>query len=218
MADQQTKDLIFGYIRKMEVELELSIIPPLISMTCLVFYYVTEFIATYDPRFRISEDKLSISNESHPDDDHAIYLNQWIPSIYKTITTWTFKINSFEPEQYEIMYIGIVSKITPLDKDCFCSDDGCTPNYVFGMSGPACFAYQNGHIGKDVGTLKFKGGDTILFTLNLKETSFSVKINDENEFILFNDIKTSPIIEYKMALQMYEIGNQVTLKQFSHKF
>ena len=60
-ADQRAKDIVYGYVRKMEKSLKLSPIPAEMSNLCLLFYYFPElFYNARSDYFKISEDDLTL--------------------------------------------------------------------------------------------------------------------------------------------------------------
>ena len=88
-VDKETECLIFGFVRQSEVEID-NIIPPLISWTCLMFYWMNEYFEIICDKINVSEDKLSlIAGENVRHGNNASFGAQKINSTNPRIYKWT---------------------------------------------------------------------------------------------------------------------------------
>ena len=96
LVDQRTKDIVYGFIKRMEKSLLLKHIPIEIYDICLAFYYFPEFFnKAREDCFKISDDKLTITAimdcSYHK---HTIFMKRWIDSNTNIIAKWRFRINN----------------------------------------------------------------------------------------------------------------------------
>ena len=62
--------------------------------------------------------------------------------------------------------------------------------------------------------LIFGEGDIVSLTLNLKNQTISCKINNNESFILFNDVETKKYIKWRILVCMENEGDSVSLLNF----
>ena len=180
-----------------------------------MYYYHGEYIADCNNNFKISDDKLSVTNINSDNKYHTIYFNQWIPSISECVAIWTVEMTKITNESGRGVYFGIVSKDGGVDED-FSNDDDL-PNYAFGVTRDSFHSYE----GADVNMAHERGedfvfytGDIVKVTLNLKDKAFGLELKDKKA-ILYQPIKVSKDIKYKLAMQLFWKGDFVKLKDFS---
>ena len=111
-ADEKEKNLIFGYIHDMEKTLEFDFVPPLIAHLIFLFYYVSEYFDRAPGSFKISEDKLTVTNVSNGGWSHTIYCHYPIQSISELVYEWIFKFEGVF-KSYVCLGFAIIS-----DEDC----------------------------------------------------------------------------------------------------
>ena len=63
-VDKNTELMIFGFIHRAETEMN-HIIPPLISWTCLIFYWINEYFDIIRNATNVTVDKLSLAARSN---------------------------------------------------------------------------------------------------------------------------------------------------------
>eukprot|EP01084_Bolivina_argentea_P188006 323728_1 len=213
-ADKRSKYTVFGYIREMESNFNLENIPMLISYLCLSYHYDPEYISkARDDAFEISKNRLIItSKKTICFRDHTIYCNQWIHSMSNVIAKWTFKIN-YVPNASSIdgIYFGLASEQN--DNGIYNDfSNSKAANYAVSDCGDK-YTHDAESITENVGELH--SNDEVTYTLDLQNATFGCKINNNNELILFEYIKQSNDIKYKMVIQIAGKGGSVTLKNFT---
>ena len=210
-ANLRDKNLIFGYIRSVEFELELDNIPPLISHLILLFYYVSEcFDRATKEKFKISEDKLTVTNISSDGWDHTIYCRKAIDSMSDLIYKWTFEMNGTY-DSWCCAGFGIIANDNCVDFD-FC-DDKSKPIYaIYGPKGDKIS--HNSRITSDKNPLIFEGGDCINIILDLQKRTMSFSVNDEDLILGWQDIEKSQDITYKMVVQLNVVAS-ISIVDFS---
>ena len=210
--DERTELLIFGYMRLMESELELSIIPPLVIHLCILFYRIQECFDRAPDTFEISDNNLRVKNVSNSGWKHTVYCQYPIPSMSNLIYEWTFKFQIHGQERtYTSNGFGLASNDNCVDMD-FCQNvSPYIPNYGMydGTGGDA----QKNRLRIGSAGLIFADGDVIKIILNLKKQTLGHQVNDMNVNIVFNDIEKSDNITYQMVLQMTEQAS-FTIKDF----
>eukprot|EP01084_Bolivina_argentea_P253347 425531_1 len=213
-VNKRTKLTVFGYIREQELRQSFNI-PLLISYTCLVYYYVPEFITkARNDYFKVSTDKLTVTNNKEYCNSYfqTIYLNQWIHSTSKMISKWIFYINK---QNESATYFGLASK----DNSSMKTFTNHKPNYSV-----SSFGYKYSHQTVDnnvVKQAKVDTGDTITFILDLsdeKKGMIKFQVNKKETVILFDNVETGNDIKYKMCLQITAKSSSVTLKSYQESF
>ena len=56
--------------------------------------------------------------------------------------------------------------------------------------------------------------NTVSYTLNLKETSLKVLINEKEEYVVFDDIQTGQDIEYLFVVQLPDKNDSVSFVDY----
>lgn len=200
------KFAVFGYIRELQNELLLDVIPDLIIYTCLGFYYqeIDEF-ETWDEQITVSDDKLRITrNDSYRYDAYSnAYCKIWIDSDIKQIAKWKLKIHHVGGS-----WRGVMIRLISTDKDMFKQ-----PSYGFCNGGAT---YTNGPYTNRKGK-HLNAGDIITVSLNLKNEKASFEcIDQEGETtVIYDGIEKGKDIKYKLAFLLYNVNNCVELLDFS---
>ena len=213
-VDQKTKDIVFGYIHRMESSLNFELIPPLVSHLCLLFYYIQEFFAQIrNDYFKLSQNKLKVTNISQKGVgfDHSILLNKWIDSTSKCIVKWTFIVNDICQGFSHPIGIGLTSIDKGPHHDFANAND--KPNYAIYLGTQA---YKNNHF-VDRTSHHFFVDKKAIFVLDLQKKTFGYHNEKKGQFItVFTNIETSPNIKYKMVIQMKRTGTELTLIHHDH--
>eukprot|EP01084_Bolivina_argentea_P256703 432295_1 len=211
-CDQRTIDIVFGYIKSLEITFKTMHLPQGIKQICLMYYYINEFFSkAQDTLFKISEDKLTITNIRYCSfGSHTIYGKVWIPSVSKSIHKWTFSIH-VKAE----MYIGIASNDDNIDSD-FSSDlENDIPNYALSNYGSR---YKNGerfYDEFDTFITGFRHYTDVTLILDLCNAHLSYGVNDNALITVFDDIHISKDIKYIMALQTRMPNDSVTITNYT---
>lgn len=215
-ADNESKDVVFGYVREVDKSMENTNIPAAISCLCLAFYYFPEYFAkAREDKFKISDDKLtiiSIDNCSY--ENHSIYMNKWINSQSNKIIKWTFKINN---KGRDCLYFGLASTYSDdLLQNDFINE--YHPNYSVSNNN---HRYMNGKFYDDEESrilYTYSTGANVIYTLNLKNKTFSCQRDNENDIVSFKNIKCGDGIRYRLAMQLPSKHDSVTLLDFDCSF
>ena len=209
-ADQSTEYLVFGFIRDYEKNSN-AIIPPLISWTCLLFYWINEYFEIVGDNLNASEDKLTIScNQPVSRWCNASFGHRKIKSGLTGVYRWTFK------------WFGRHIAFCVTDADGTVTDKACAwgenTNY-YGIFIATGFKLRRGEGGANYEAY-FEGIDnkagniqdhtlTVVLDLNSKQVSF--EIDGENKGIAFDGIKCGEDIYYRMAVTIEECSDKVIL-------
>lgn len=214
-VDQTTKDAVFGYVRRIEKELiKTNNIPIAITHLFLAYYYFPEYFdKAREDSFEISEDKLTITSIKFCQfGDHTIFMKYRIDSLSNRTIKWTFKLNKLGVySDYHPMYFGLVSCSY---SDILLQGDFSTskrPNYSISCDGARTANYI--HRTKIEG-LSFDEEDTVTFTLNLPQSSFSCTINNNKDTVIYDDIKKETDIYYTFVMQLQNKDDSITLLNF----
>ena len=209
-ADCKTVKLLHGYIHDIESNIKLTEIASLIFNIILGFYYHSEFVAKFlGDHFRVSEDKLTVTNIAHIGTDrHTIYFNQWLESISESIVTWTFKINHIVSKGN--VYFGLTTEDAAAYRDFAeqTDDSYCIDGYGR--------IYYGAEREDNIESFAIEDNDALIFTLDLGAETWSVmRNNGVNQKI--TGIKVSDDIKYKFVIQLGSLGDCVTLSGFEVK-
>lgn len=211
-ADNKSEMIVFGYVHEIESKLELPEIASFIFHIILGFYCHDEFITKYlGESFKVSSDRLTIENLGYISfSNHAIYLNQWIQSISKSIHKWTFKMNNITRGD---AYFGWVGK--EFDEPIMDLVDH-EPYYIVNETGSIWTSEED--INDDgsmyIEKMDVSEGDLVTFTLDLKQEKTFIEIHDKGKEVEMCNVATATDIEYKFAFQIRNTGKSVTLLDY----
>ena len=226
MQNKNSKHLVFGYVRNLAHNLKIKQNSVMIQyLVCLYYHLMDQFYRAHKDMVQISKDKQT-ATLLVDDFNHAIYLNEWIESTSKEVVTWTYNINKL----HDHLYFGLVSKereTQHLDMDFY--SHWCKPCYAIssdrriyklgvndrGTGYRSRGIYLHNYPDPKVPNLIIKTGDKVSFVLNLKNASLSCSINDKPNFLLFDNIERSLEIKWKMALNLSDAGDSVSIIGFS---
>ena len=212
-ARQITIDVVFGYFRLQNLN-----IPKGIKLICLKYYNenIEWFSGFREDCFKVSDDKMTITNIKNCDfDNHTIFGNVWIPSTSKTVSKWTLNITT--NKMNDAMYIGFASKYD-INDDFIKTHVDHTPNYAIGNAG---FIFQNGEYVYSPQTPlapKFREGSAVTLTLNLVDAQVRIKVDDQSDVVIADEIEINKHIRYIFAMQIRRIQNCVTLRNFENNW
>ena len=219
--DQDLKDTVSGYIHELEKSLSIENIPSLIVYIILAFYCKpNEYFASCGKDILISNNNMTISKIASPQSWlNTSYCNEWIDSTKNLIVSWTLKIDknnaNSKHKKYGGIRFGFVSHDDKQD-DSFDSNSICSeirPVYKYNASGSIAI---NGRHSRNKRATPSAEGDTIIITLDIPSKCAFIKVNDKEKAILFEDMEVGQDIRYKLAISIYRIKSQITLKSFSY--
>ena len=211
LSKKWNNSLVTGYIKQKESELEILNIPQVIIHLILTYYQMNDFIDTYLANyFLISSDKSTITNiRSIKPGLHGIYLNEWIESISNQSFTWTFLINKLK----DWIYFGIVT--SQIDTRCCFQATYFEPNYRISNKGHLNgYHYDHRLSHPKYPNISFGDGDKVRFTLNMKQQTWSVSINNGLYIMIINNVEKSDKIKWKMALSLQNKGDSISVINF----
>ncbi len=208
--NQQSQDIVFGYIRKVKKDLSLDniIIPELIGFVCLAYYYLSEYFCKLGVYAQVDEEKTTIYNihskYKYATGYGAIKIVSTEPRIHK----WKFRINAAR----EYMSIGI-------DGDGFKSvESGVhfknTTNYTLMCRGNKT---KNGtaSFGAKYCPNGYGKGDIVEMILDLSVGSISFVINSDNKLgAAYKNIQQNADLNYRMTVSTFDKGDSATLLQY----
>ena len=202
--DHKHKTAVMGFIRSIEKTLtKYAEIPAEIYDLCLAFYTFPEFFEMVrEDCFEISEDKSTVTNiKKCNENNHTIYMYNWIQSTSNTITTWKFKINYHNINKPNIKF-GITSSYL----QGLIPEAPPTKRYVYRYGFPMGFPFYSMANSSDKGTI-------LSYELNLPNATLSCKIDGIEDEMVY--IAKEEKIEYIFAMQLPNKGDSVTLLEFS---
>ena len=208
-VDQKSRDIVYGFIKRMEKSLSLKNIPSEINDICLAFYYFPEFFDKARPdRFKISADKLTVTNFEYCNVwSHTIYMKQWIESESHEIVKWTFKIS--RKEHHANIYLSLVSGYS---ETTLMNDFSSThkPNYSLSDVGSTL---KNGKLYKTSRSLdEFRNGSIVTVTLDLQKYQLLSQVDNGRNMVAFENIEHEKDIQYIFVVQLPLEKDCVTLK------
>lgn len=219
--------LVYGYIREAEKKLNLSTKVPIPLQEFIVKYkYIHEYFETApDHHFEISNDGFTITNIRDYPDPHQIWMKESVKAVTNNTFTWQFKINKLK----SMINFGLMQK-----ESCWVNDH--TFWYwdfrpIYSITNTQClhsypWKEKNMHLERDMEPnpnlqqLRFGTGDSVAFTLNLKQRKLSCKINNDPSFDLFNNIEKDEededlkYIEWTFVFSMGNKDDSISLLKF----
>ena len=216
LIDPCDKQLVYGYIRILQTVTQISNIPPLISHTILAFYYIAEYFAMTGNDSIISNDNMTITKQKKDYDwNNTSYCNKWINSMNQVIAKWEFEIIRGSGDFGGGISFGLVSKEGRVNDDFINFED--RPVYCYNTSGTLQHhGLDSDDTEDDDCDVFICEGDTFEFILDLIDKTVSIKKSDEEDkYIIFENIEVGKNIKYKMVVSLCVIGYETTLKRFT---
>ena len=212
-VDQETKDVVTGFIKMIQTELDDDcIIPSLVVTKCILFYHLNEFFTVYGDHMCTSDDTRTrlfiwdphISRETG-------YGNVIIKNKYKCIYVWNIKITNLGI--YDA-FIGIDASNKENINAGFYREKGHA-YYAFSPSGLKTSHVEH-RVFKEYGK-KMKVGDIVRMEVNTNDKTMKVYLNGEDlgiahENILFDEREYYLAVSFRSD-QLYK-RNSVLLLSF----
>ena len=209
-VDKKTEYTVFGFIRQSETEMD-KIIPPLISWTCLMFYWMNEYFEIIGDTIDASKDNSTITaTKATQDWGNANFCAQRIQSTNEGIYKWTLLMTGDD------IVIGISDADGTKISDAFAWDNDAN---FYGILCKSGYKVWNGKHGTDMAQYYDSIGDTdiikiIIVQLNTKLKKISFEVNGMDKGVAFENIKCGDDIYYRLAVTLEENGNKVELIKY----
>ena len=212
-VDSDTKDMVFGYIRKCQHLLPNNNsyynIPSLVEHICIIYCWIPEYFSDHGHVITLNDNK-NIAKNKH-NDGQTVYGNCDIVDN-TMLYQWTFKIIGSE-----YIYIGIDSS----NKN-YINTDFSEPyinSYDFYAYNSVGKIYSRNNVGREWKN-GFKRGDIVKMEVDAMNKTLSFYINDEYQGIAVQNIDFENK-KYNMAIYLYDNRNEIELmdfQQISHKY
>ena len=216
-AINKTEYKVYGYIHRLQKQLKIINLPPIIPFTCLQFARDEDYLWSSNKYFTLTNDNKTVTRTKFRDawGNHAIG-NKVIDINIPLIARWTIKI-----EKCKIYASGICIGLV--------ADDDSLEVYARTIvevynSGVLCqnsnhvehnkAIYEKEHV-------KFGEGDTYQFTLNTKEMTIKSRINNNPENKIFDksdECKLNPHDKWRFYIGLFQNGNSVKLIDFEMNY
>ena len=208
--DIETKNCIFGYVRKIQEALPTDniyyTIPSLVIHWILLYYHIQE---KFDPNNCGKMCSLSESGSilTKTNDNYDIAL------LSKTVSTgthrWKFKIDNINPANYTFV-IGVWN--IGYDADCNNSMfSKAAKNKLYGWNSAGGQITRGRSYFKSYGK-PHKKGDIIEMILNLYKLELGYTLNGEDYGVCWSNIDEG---KYKAMVHMYKSGDSIELVSYS---
>ena len=210
--NEQTKYVVFGYIRKSEQELlsihdddTVYIIPELVTMTCLLFYCFPQIFEQYSDKLHLSGwDNNTITKHGEKSWNNVAYGKELIDSLCDKVFSWELKINKFDGPG--AIAIGIVSNEHHQDVD---KDWDSSESWLITNGGAENIG---GDFVNDAG-FHATNGDKLVLTLDMKKGSLYYRMNDDlvNQKEFKYDLTKHKDVKYRLAVSIFQDKDCVTI-------
>lgn len=223
--NQKTKDLVSGYIKNMEKELNGSIIPSLIITTCILFFHAKEFFSKIGKFMMTDDESLTTlrvsSNVDNPDSQkiarNSAYGSVVIHDKHHCIYVWTIKI--LKVDVFDT-FIGMDSSNKKYINANFTLQSGYDKLYKYYAIDHCGLKY--GHIeGEEEYGIRFGVNSVVRMEVNTKDKTIEYWINGKSQGVAFENVDFDDC-EYYFAVSLctneYEYAHCVKLIDFQQKF
>ena len=206
--DTKTKLCIYGWIRCQENALKISYIPPIISTMVILYFGGNEVFDIINDDIKLLNDGTCIEKIKLDGDwNNNSYGIAEISSLSGYQYQWDLKIKC----KYKNVLFGISSTVTP-NKE-FEQHEGhhyvmSAGGSVFDLDDAIQWRFYCGEI---------TGNDNVTIHLDLKQATLKFIINGSDKGIAYNDIQKSENIKYRLLVTIRDIGDTVTISNFSQK-
>ena len=195
------KNIVYGYIRLQIIKNQYDNIPELIFFICLIYYYQFDIFGKHSKNLIILGDAKNIitKTKGRPQWD-PIYGIEWFESNKNNIIKWTVKLID---GNYNVA-VAIVSNKHHLEID---QDIRWPYSYVYYFHNLRSI---DGNTESKHSKIKIVKGDKVTFILDFTSSTLEVIKNDnEDNDIIFTNIRKGNDIKYKIALQIHYTGTSV---------
>ena len=199
--DQQTKDIVFGYIRQTQL-----LIAPLIQNLCLLYYMEREYFAICGDCIEFDDEKCTAVSVIEADrcmyGNVEVVVNQTYPMLFR----WVFEITQNDQGNTAI---GICSTTKWLNR-WFQHAVRLESDDTFYALGYRCKMKKRNTTKIDMRI--FQNGDVIKMELNTLKKTLTFTLNEDESTTVFEKIDMSKT--YRMAVAMHGENASVKLMKF----
>ena len=218
-ANRSRRLIINGWIRKLEKKYNLNNIPIVIQLLCIVYFNDYDEFAECGSRIIISSDKRMITHDTmtHACDSHCFGSLQISSLSNDTIYKWDIQITKLNPVSCWNIMIGVSSKFK-LQKSIPWGDIHVRAalEYAYSDNGDI-LSNHNRFLWKKYGNPSVEN-DIISVELDLNKQQIRFYINDKDQGIAYENIKTGKDIKYRFVVGALIEGAQLTLINFTKKY
>ena len=209
--DNRTNDLIHGYIKDVILKQnECSTIPPLIVYTIVAYYWITEYFHVIPGSVSLSDNKKKLTSISFGRLNTS-FGRTIIDSTCHNIYKWKLKIINSSTKRQTCVMIGISTASDSEATSCFTWSNTAMYYAYNGYNG---MIYRQGIIRTRSYGKTFTGGDIVGIDLNLSKKQISFTVNDKDQGVAFETIKSEEDLKYRLAISFYETDDSVELMSF----
>ena len=222
LADDNTKDVVFGYTKDIEKKLLSLNMPLLIKYLCLNYYFIDESFGIHGENIVVNEAhdtaKYNVKHGSTNVFGMTVYGNSIIDVNDTSINEYLWRFNILSQSDDPCgFYIGIDSSNKKhINTDFSWIATNSSPYYAFSATGPLYLNKSlNGNASLPINThtaSTWKADDIIKMTLNVKTQKLKLFVNESLERQI-NDIELNDT-RYNLAIVLSRIGQKIQLMQF----
>ena len=184
-VDQRTRDLVTGFIKSIEIQLnDDPIIPSLVVTICILFYHLGEIFTVCGDHMEVRDTGRGLSIFEQRPTRETAYGNVIINDKYKCIYRWDIKILKFAFTEYDT-FIGIDSSNKEYINSGFYERYWDT-FYAFGLSAVKTSS-NDVRVYEKFGK-RIKEGDVVRMEINTNDKTMRVCVNGEDMGIAHKDI------------------------------
>ena len=205
LADQQTKDLIFGYLKETQL-------PHLVECLTLVYYNNPEYFEKYRRDcFKISNDGSTITKVKNASSNQSdtVFGHRQIASSINDVITW-----KFDMEKCEHCILGITSQ--PKSEENAYTGSGYNSgrhlNYCFFATKDIQRLFQSRKALHRV-DLKLD----LSYTLYFGRLSIIIHGEQEKEMFLDQNIVKDDDINYRLTIEMEHTGDAISIIDYDQR-
>mmetsp|Transcript_58636 Transcript_58636/g.93227 ORF Transcript_58636/g.93227 Transcript_58636/m.93227 type:complete len:221 (+) Transcript_58636:28-690(+) len=202
--EQQSKDLVFGFVRSEESLVSHCVIPTLVIHFCLLYWYEAE---RFDEEHRYSDYKLSMHHtllsKAESSNRGCVYLTK---VAYRGVHSWTFQIVQMDTSRFTIS-IGVY-KYPQYERDTSLpirADKFAGRAYGWIVSGRRKFRGDSDEL-QTWAPCACKEGDVVSMILDLHKFELRFKVNDTSYGAAYQHIENT---SYLAAVSCYRVGDAV---------
>eukprot|EP01084_Bolivina_argentea_P126028 223217_1 len=206
LIKQNTKDVVFGYMRKMASLVQVSSnIPKLVKFTVLYYYHQPEYFTVYSPKIALDEFNSIITNNKISNKNHTSYGNIDVNGSVNAVFVWKILLIC----GFGTVCIGLDSSNKKYINGDFSDRKQNQFNfYAFSDQNKYNHRFIHAKYGDD-----WCDQDILTMELNTKEKTLKLYINDIDQGVGFNNIELKDK-NYNFAIALYHSNESIQLLSF----